>query len=100
METAAPVETLEKQTTFFHRFHSGWKHRPKASSFPQFPQPLRLVQIYRNKKTANPKTRNRLPRVFDISDATLSASAPVGLKPSLRAGTESQSRGRKTQAFS
>ena len=38
------METVEKQTAFFHRSHSAWKTRPRMSSFPQFPQPLRLSQ--------------------------------------------------------
>jgi len=69
METDRAMETVEKQTAFFHRSHSAWKTRPRASSFPQFPQPLRLVQI--ETKTAEPRTRNdRLPRVFDTSNET------------------------------
>ncbi len=51
------METVEKQTAFFHRSHSAWKTRPRTSSFPQFPQPLRLkpVGTTRNRrKTGNP----------------------------------------------
>ena len=36
------METEEKQSAFFLRSHSAWKTRHKTSSFPQFPQPLRL----------------------------------------------------------
>jgi hypothetical protein len=107
---------MEKQTAFFHRSHSAWKTRPRTSSFPQFPQPLRLGTFREDQespKTANPNPFDaieklvtgqlwakifstiRLPREFDTSNVTFAANAPVGLKPSLRAGSESQSSGQK-----
>lgn len=36
------METREKQSAFSPRSHSAWKTRPRTSSFPQLPQPLRL----------------------------------------------------------
>jgi len=93
METDRAMETVEKQTAFFHRSHSAWKTRPRASSFPQFPQPLRLVQI--ETKTAEPRTRNdRLPRVFDTSNETHCQRS--GRAKALRASSESQSSERKS----
>jgi hypothetical protein len=37
METVALLETVEKQTAVFHRFHSAWKTLQKAVEFSTVP---------------------------------------------------------------
>jgi len=52
METDALVETVEKQTAVFPLFPQRLENAPKASRFPQLPQPL-LLDINIRMKTKN-----------------------------------------------
>ena len=65
------METEEKQSAFFLRSHSAWKTRPRTSSFPQLPQPLRL-DIDHSKRH---ETLNKDAFIYE-QEALVPASAP------------------------
>jgi hypothetical protein len=58
METGALWKPGKTKVPFFPVPTALGKLRPRASSFPQFPQPLRLVQI--ETKKANPKNKKAI----------------------------------------
>jgi hypothetical protein len=74
METARAMETVEKQNRVFPPFPPRLENSTKSVEFPTV-STAPTAGTNRNKKTANPKTRNdRLPRVLDTSDATFAGA--------------------------
>ena len=80
VETAALVETVEKQTALSHRSHSAWETRPKNVEFPTVPtastaQPTEI-------KTSTKKTFVGYPVYLDRCTSKLNSRMTDDLESS------------------